>query len=138
MGEPEPRPRTARKTPEASRVSYEKIEKELEARGAGVKRRNLLPLIGRELALYILGLMVVVLVLVSLYAWMTFPTPGSLNGLVPAEKLYESYREQRTAWFLEVKGLLELLVVSILVPLFATVIGYLFGRHELERERDER
>jgi hypothetical protein len=135
MDEPKAGPRS-RRASQPARVSHTKIEEALEARGAGVKRRNLLPLIGRELALYILGMMALVLVLVFLYAWLTFFTPDSLRGLVPPEKVYEAYREQRAAWFLEVKGLLELLVVSLLVPLFATVIGYLFGRSESEREKN--
>lgn len=77
----------------------------------------------------IIGLILVVLCLVSLYAWRTAPPELSvLHELEGEETALATYRDLREAWFSEIKDLLQLLVVSLLIPLVTTVIGYIFGR----------
>ena len=74
--------------------------------------------IGLEIARWLLLLIVLVLVLVGLFAWLTYPGGGTAETVV----------DVRREWFSNVKDLLQLLVVSMLVPLLASVIGFIFGR----------
>jgi ABC-type spermidine/putrescine transport system permease subunit II len=77
---------------------------------------------------WLIVLIGIVLLLVALYAFMTYPHLQDIDGTVAAGSEFDSYREYQAAWFTQVKDLLQLLVVSLLVPLLATVIGYIFGR----------
>lgn len=74
-----------------------------------------------------------------LYALMTQPPSlGKVKEFFPTDtaKAFDSYERLRTSWLNQIKDLLQLLVVSLLVPLVATVIGYIFGRREAESSGD--
>jgi hypothetical protein len=72
---------------------------------------------GLQLAYAMIALIVLVLVLIALFAWLTYP---GVRGTA----------QVRESWFSEIKDLIQLLVVSLLVPILATLLGYVFGRHE--------
>jgi hypothetical protein len=89
-----------------------------------------LPVIGLRLAIAILALIAAVLVGIGVFAWLTFPTTGQIAGIAnDPTKVFDEYQQAHTAWFSTIKDLIQLLVVSLLVPLLATVMGYIFGRH---------
>jgi hypothetical protein len=72
---------------------------------------------GLGLAKGLMWLIGAVLGLIALFAWLTFPGNHGAASL-------------REAWFSEIKDLIQLLVVSLLVPILATLLGYIFGRNE--------
>jgi ABC-type spermidine/putrescine transport system permease subunit I len=77
----------------------------------------------------IISLIVVVLALVAAYAVATIPPElAEIHELEGKAGALEKYRQLRREWFGEIKDLLQLLVVSLLIPLVTTVIGYIFGR----------
>jgi hypothetical protein len=84
--------------------------------------------IGRVIAGWIIMLICGILSLVSLYAWLTYPHLHDMVGVTEKGAELEAYREYQSAWFGQIKDLLQLLVVSLFVPLFSTVVGYIFGR----------
>jgi hypothetical protein len=93
-----------------------------------------LRLIGFNLAMWLLILIGVVIAGIGVFAWVTYPSPESVAGIVKDNaKAFDDYQQARAAWFTEVKDLVQLLVVSLLVPLLATIIGYIFGRQEHRR-----
>jgi hypothetical protein len=86
---------------------------------------------GFRLARYVLLLVIAVVVLIAIYAWQTFPALDDVHVLsVPTAQQFDAYQLLRNDWFDSVKDLVQLLVVSLLVPLLATVIGFMFGRRE--------
>jgi len=85
--------------------------------------------VGLQIAAAIFALILIVLVLIAIFAWQTFPDFAQLKELQPdGAKAAELYRSEREQWFTQIKDLLQLLVVSLLVPVLSTVIGYIFGR----------
>lgn len=87
--------------------------------------------IGLQLAKGLLGLIVLILLLVGLFAWLTFPDEPlvvAAGSGIKADDLARVVDEARRAWFTQIKDLLQLLIVSLSVPLLTTVIGYIFGR----------
>lgn len=113
--------------PRATPISIAGLAGEADPKGQGVREPSLRT-IGRTIAGWIIILIIVILALVSLFAWFTYPRVRDVAGLVEAERQLEAYREYQMAWFSQIKDLLQLLVVSLLVPLFSTVVGYIFGR----------
>jgi hypothetical protein len=113
-------------------VSLDGLAGQVDPSGTGVDEPSL-RVVGKALAGWLIILTGSVLLLVALYAWMTYPHLGDIQGTVAAGSELDSYREYQAAWFTQVKDLLQLLVVSLLVPLLATVLGYIFGR-QVERE----
>jgi hypothetical protein len=77
----------------------------------------------------LLGLIAIVLILVAADGAFTYPSEADVARATPdPTKLFDNLALARSTWFSQIKDLLELLVVSLLVPLVATVIGYVFGR----------
>lgn len=95
--------------------------------------------IGFRLTIWLLGLIVVVFVWVGFYAYFTQPpTLSELREAFPdgdPDVVLDNYENLQTVWFGQIKDLLQLLVVSLLIPLVATVIGYIFGRREETAEQ---
>jgi hypothetical protein len=84
---------------------------------------------GFALAKWMLGFVGLVLTLIAVYAALTYPDPAMTKELVPdSSKRLAAYQDLREDWFTDVKDLLQLLVVSLLIPLLATLVGYIFGR----------
>ncbi len=83
---------------------------------------------GFGLAWGLIALIGLVLVLVAIYAVATYPDIGSARAYFGRAASPSALRDLRDSWFSQIKDLLQLLVVSLLVPLLATLIGYIFGR----------
>lgn len=91
---------------------------------------------GLMITWFLIGLVALVLILIAAYAAMTRPTVDDALTLVPqADDRYQAYRELRSSWFSEIKDLVQLTVVSLLIPLVSTVIGYTLGRNELQKQQ---
>jgi glycerol uptake facilitator-like aquaporin len=86
-------------------------------------------MIGGYVVAGLLGLILTILLLIALYAAFTKPEIQEAKDLAP-QNVATTYNEQRTAWFTEIKDLIQILVVSLFVPLLGTVVGYLFGRQQ--------
>lgn len=83
---------------------------------------------GFELAKWVLALVAFVLLLIAAYAWLTYPDETMVAGMVQESgKRIDAYERLREGWYASVKDLLQLLVVSLLIPLLATLVGYIFG-----------
>src|SRR3712207_5361145 len=73
---------------------------------------------GLLIAAAILGLIILVLGLISLFAWQTYPDLSEIRTVQPDRtKALEIYDREKTSWFGQIKDLLQLLVVSLLVPI---------------------
>ena len=84
---------------------------------------------GLKIVKWCLYLIVAVIIGIGGFALATFPTPDGIASLAsPGTDKLDAYRQAQTLWFTQTKDLLQLLVVSLLVPLLASVIGYIFGR----------
>jgi ABC-type Na+ efflux pump permease subunit len=134
---PEPAPRD-----DQDQISLERVAEQqaLSADLEPLPRARLLA--GKHLAAGLLLLTAVVLVLIAIFAMLTYPSAAETRELAPACKAIQSgcdlldAQDQRVAtWFGNVKDLVQLLVVSLLIPLLATLIGYMFGG-QIERDRD--
>jgi hypothetical protein len=101
--------------PDSGDVSLEALAEHarFEASDAGFRVTQLRG--GLALARSLMVLIGLVLVLITVFAVFTYP------GDVATP-------ENRTEWFTEIKDLVQLLVVSLLVPTLATLIGYIFSR----------
>lgn len=87
--------------------------------------------IGFQLSIWILALIAAVLIGIGAFGLLTYPSIDQISNAVKDNtKAFEDYQQARAAWFSEVKDLIQLIVVSLLVPLLASVIGYVFGRRE--------
>lgn len=107
------------------RIASDQLTREGGANELEIKKLT----IGGNVLLGLLLLILAILILVALYAAFTKPEIQDAKDLAP-NNMAATYKEQRTAWFTEIKDLLQLLVVSLTVPLLATLVGYLFGRQE--------
>jgi hypothetical protein len=76
----------------------------------------------------VIFLILVVLGLISGYAVLSMPPSFEELRAAETQNPLETYKDLRSAWFGEIKDLLQLLVVSLLIPLVTTIIGYIFGR----------
>jgi hypothetical protein len=91
--------------------------------------------LGSRLARWLVILTVIVLLLIGAFAWLTYPSLDETRSLSAKCRisiqqscdLVEVQQQRITSWFDNVKDLIQLLVVSLLIPLLATLIGYLFG-----------
>lgn len=93
--------------------------------------------IGLGVLLGLLFLIVLVLGLVSWFAFETYPEVESVQSTVDKKSnLHKAVTEDRDAWFSNIKDLLQLMLVSLLVPTLTTVIGYIFGRQEGASENE--
>jgi hypothetical protein len=100
----------------------------------GSRVTHYLARIGFQLTIALLVLIAGVFLWVGVYAFFTQPPPLSeLRQTFPNDDttaVFDNYEKLQTAWFGQIKDLLQILVVSLLIPLVATVIGYIFGRRE--------
>lgn len=109
-------------------VSYESLERQT-GTPVEIQRAE----IGLRLTHAILALIAGVLVLVALFGWLTYPNFEHYGGQRGSEM--GTWDGARDKWFADIKDLLQLLVVSLLIPLLTTVIGYIFGRHAATAEQ---
>lgn len=83
---------------------------------------------GFALAWGLIGLIALVLILIGIYAMSTYPDASAAHDYLGSSATPTDLRDLHDQWFSEIKDLLQLLVVSLLVPLLATLVGYIFGR----------
>ena len=101
--------------------------------------------VGARLARWLVMLTAIVLLLISAFAWLTYPHANETRQLSAGCRasveltcnLVEAQQQRVAAWFDDVKDLIQLLVVSLLIPLLATLIGYLFSGHNPREHGDE-
>jgi hypothetical protein len=119
-------PQEPRKTP------IEDVERELQSSMGTVSapaklrvkaKKWTLRATGLRLTTQLLLLSAFVLILISMFAWTTFPETSAAIALAPSADTYSAYREMRTEWFGNIKDLIQILVVSLLIPLVASVIA---------------
>lgn len=90
--------------------------------------------VGMKLIAWLLILIGVSLALITLIAIITYPSQADTLKLVgkgsggETPTAIETYRQLRDDWASTVKDLAQLLVVSLFVPLLATIIGHVFTR----------
>jgi hypothetical protein len=84
----------------------------------------------------LLLLIVLALGFIAAYAFRTEPDVKETTSLIGTgtASLAELQEKRHAAWFSEIKDLLQILIVGLLVPLLATLIGYLFGRQQQAAE----
>jgi hypothetical protein len=127
-------PVTLQFDPDEGAISIDEIAKRasLEADLTPLPRERLRA--GAGLARGLLALTALVIVLIAVFAILTYPSFEEVHRLAldckpgtPGCDLLAAQQQRITAWFDDVKDLVQLLVVSLLIPLLATLIGYLFG-----------
>jgi hypothetical protein len=102
--------------------------------------------LGADLARWLVILTTIVLAMIGVYAWQSYPSaaetrllsPGCTSASRQPCSLVEVQQQRVSDWFDSVKDLVQLLVVSLLIPLLATLIGYLFSGHDVGRHASER
>ncbi|HJT91750.1 MAG TPA: hypothetical protein VJ777_07370 [Mycobacterium sp.] len=112
------------------RVTLEQIERDETPTGRA-KPTKTLPEIGLYLFQLLAALVALSLVCLVLYGWLTFPRLGEVRkALGPNADVdgLRSWQEMRGQWSSDLKDLAQLFVVTPLLPLLGTVIGYIFGR----------
>jgi hypothetical protein len=84
----------------------------------------------------LLLLIVLALGFIAAYAFTTEPSVKETSSLIGTgtASLADLQEKRHAAWFSEIKDLLQILIVGLLVPLLATLIGYLFGRQQQAAE----
>jgi hypothetical protein len=94
--------------------------------------------IGLGVVIGLLVLIVLVLLLVAVFAFATYPEADEIRSTVEKKSnLHKALSDDRDGWISNIKDLLQLLLVSLLVPTLTTVIGYIFGRQEGARSSGE-
>ena len=89
--------------------------------------------IGGAVVISLLVLIGAVLIGIAIFAWLTYPSANEITASLPDKKgLREAIQDDRVAWFNQIKDLLQLLVVSLLVPALTTILGYIFGKEQAE------
>jgi len=84
--------------------------------------------IGLLIATLLLVLIACTIVGVFFYGYLTFPHLDEFAKLSKdPDNSFQYYQETLSAWRTHTKDLLTILVVSLLVPLLASVVGYIFG-----------
>jgi hypothetical protein len=122
----------------AKQVPISAIERDV---GAPAPHEVELPIIGFKIVILLVVLIVLVFIFTGVIACLSRPelktyievlssARGDTTDVMGAKAIAEAHRADRTAWFAEITRLLQLLVVSLLVPTLSTVIGYIFGRRQ--------
>ena len=117
-------------TPTVPKVRLTDLEADVGARPLSAVERHRgrlgLRFAGLIFAMFVISLIFVVIVAVTSYPDIADYPPGSASG--PGAD--RTYLEARQSWLSGVKDLLQILVVSLLVPMLSSLIGYLFGRRD--------
>jgi hypothetical protein len=88
--------------------------------------------IGYRIFKWLLLLVAVVMVSLGAYAYVTYPTIGDIQTLLPSGRsgteIVTLTKEMREAWLSDVKDLAQNFLLTPIMPLLAAVVGYIFGR----------
>jgi hypothetical protein len=90
-----------------------------------------LPWIGYRMFKWLLALTIVLVVGLSMYAWLTYPSPESVRRLLgeetPSAERLQALRTLRGDWLASVKDLGQMFLLTPILPLLGAVAGYIFG-----------
>jgi hypothetical protein len=127
--DPAPEKVTHGQAPPAKQVTLDQITAQTAPRASSASERVLQVQIGGMVAVGMVVIILIVLCLIAGYAW--FSRPPSFQDLVQTlgnDKALEAYKQVQTSWFSNIKDLIQILLVSLLVPFLTTVIAFIFGR----------
>ena len=104
------------------------------ARGVRPARAREIPRtrLGRDIFLCLLGLVLIELTLLSIYAFWTYPRLGDVTRVAVGQNadLQKAWLDARSAWVTSLKDLGQIFLLTPVFPLIGAVIGYMFGRQE--------
>jgi hypothetical protein len=88
--------------------------------------------LGRDVFLWLLGLVFLELSLLSIYAVWTYPRLGDITRIAVGQNadLQKAWLDARSAWVTSLKDLGQIFLLTPVFPLIGAVIGYMFGRQE--------
>jgi hypothetical protein len=98
-----------------------------ETAGGKVSHKTL-PEIGLDAFRAILLFSAFMVLLLGVFAWVTYPDMAALERLVATDAVMPTYQQLQAEWFSRLKDLGQLYVLTPLLPLLAVVLGYIFGR----------
>jgi hypothetical protein len=134
-GAPPPSPPGA-PLPSRPPVSLDTIA-EAQVRETGPSQFREIPVrvLGREIFLWLLGLVIIELALIATYAWWTYP---SLDEVIKANTgsstdVPQAWADARSEWVSSLKDLGQIFLLTPVFPLIGAVMGYMFGRQQSDR-----
>lgn len=93
--------------------------------------------LGLKIFLAILCLTVMMVVALAIFAVVTYPTAGEMHALLgstaSASTAVQSWQNMQTQWFDQVLRLGQVFVFGSVLPLLATVVGYILGERRSHR-----
>jgi hypothetical protein len=111
--------------------SLDSITKE-QVKETGQFREIPVRVLGREIFLWLLGLVIIELVLIATYAFWTYPR---LDEVIKANAgsgtdVPQAWADARSEWVTSVKDLGQIFLLTPVFPLIGAVMGYMFGRQQ--------
>ena len=122
--------------PKARVVTLDKLT-QLQAGDGPSRQFKEIPIrrLGREIFLWLLALVALELILLSMYAFWTFPGIGDVAQMTEAAAdRNKNWTEARSAWVASLKDLGQIYLLTPVLPLIGAVIGYMFGRQQVGSE----
>ena len=99
--------------------------------GSNAFREIPFTVLGSRIFYCILGLALVLAVGVTVFAVTTYPTIADVRAFVgpdaTGDELLRAWQDIRTAWVAQVTTIGQLFLFGSIIPLLATVVGYLLG-----------
>ena len=93
--------------------------------------------LGREIFLWLLALVALELILLTVYAFWTFPQIGDVSQMTEAAAdRNQNWMEARSAWVTSLKDIGQIFLLTPVFPLMGAVIGYMFGRQQAGMEQE--
>jgi hypothetical protein len=89
---------------------------------------------GYKVFKWLLCLVGLLFLALALFATVTYPSLAEAKALAgPQGNVGTALGDARTQWFSQVKDVGQLFLVTPVLPLLGTVLGYMFGRNETAR-----
>ena len=110
-------------------ISLEDVEEKVSAKAAfQIPHRRV---VGLQIFKWLLWLVVGMIILLTLYAWATFPRISEIKEIAgTGPEATVAYAKARADWSASVKDLGQLFLITPVFPLLSAVLGYMFGRNE--------
>lgn len=115
--------------PEPTEISFEELERDVPS---GAKFREMpRGVLGYRIFKWLLLLVAVLLALLTLYAYLTYPDLKDIQALAGRDgDAMNAYSQARSDWLSSVKDLGQIFIITPVLPLIGAVLGYIFGRNE--------
>lgn len=105
------------------------LQQEVEQEGGGTEEIEKARIeIGGRIVFGVIGLIVLAGIGIFYYANFTEPLSAQELKTLGADDFLDRAEELHTAWFNEIKDLGQLYIISLLIPVLTTLIGYIFGK----------